>query len=366
MIRKLVLLIALGLVVLLMGAGEYLHLSEKKQVSFALTDAGDTALSVMFIPSTGLDSFLYHDSIRFPSDTSLYDTVSWVSPSQKMQITIALDGVVPDTSITYSCSLDLGTNITGFEYDPSGLDDTTVALLIDNLVDSLNNVTTIKDTILAQDSVTYIKIISKIAQIGLEGDARWTMKVGDSLDTVSTWVTTIANVCSAMTALVNGLDSARFWDAVDNDTSYTITGNKNNDGIHIFAVYTDTAQDTVYLADSVSSRSSDSGTVGISNVYGFRTLVGKIILDPEMSVYAGLGNDDSGIVQLYTVEGNERTILQADTFATLPGTTRVRISEAVGDTVLLNRIEVWWYVDDSCSDTVLTIQYPLVWNLRFK
>jgi len=343
------------------AAGEYVNLVGSKNLAFSITDEGDTSTSIMFIPSTGLDSFLYHDSIRFPSDTTLWDTFSWTAPPQQMKITVGWD-----TSITYSCSLDFGTNITGFEYDPSGLDDTTIALIIDNLVDSFNNVTTIKDTVLAEDSVSYIKLVSKIAQIGLEGDARWTAKVGDSLDSATIWVTSVADVCDSMVVYINALDSSRFWSATDNDTSYTITGNKNNAGIFIFAVYTDTAQDTVYMADSVSSRSSDSATFSLDRVRGFKHIDGRIILGASPSAWAGLGNDDSAIVTVYSVGPTGRYIITVDTCAQVPCTCDVMLHSNVGDTTLRRQIEFHWYVDDSVTDTTMTIYHPTWWDLQLK
>lgn len=357
---RLLFLLMLGFVTVF-AAGEYVPLVGSKNLAFNITDEADTASSIMFIPSTGLDSFLYHDSIRFPSDTTLWDTLSWTSPPQQMKITVGWD-----TAITYVCSLDLGTNIYGFEYDPSGLDDTTVALIIDNLVDSFNNVAGMKDTVLAEDSVSYIKLVSEIAQIQLEGDARWTAKVGDSLDTAAIWVTSVADVCDSMPVYINGLDSARFWSATDNDTSYTITGNKNNAGIFIFAVYTDTAQDTVYMADSVSSWSTDSGTVSLDNVRGFKHIDGRIIIGVSPSDWAGLGNDDSAIVTLYSVGPTGRYIITVDTCAQVPCTCDVMLHSNVGDTTLRRQIEFHWYVDDSVTDITMTIYHPTWWDLQLK
>lgn len=348
-------------ITLAFGAGEHRAIVGSANLSFSITDSGDTARVITFTPSTGLDSFLYHDSIRFPSDTTLWDTFSWTSPPQQMMLTVGLD-----TSITYSCSLDFGTNITGFEYDPSGLDDTTVALLIDNLVDSFNNVTTIKDTVLAEDSVSYIKLVSLIAQIELEGDARWTAKVDDSLDTAAIWVTSVADVCDSMPVYINALDSARFWAAYDSTTHYTIEGNKNNAGIWFFAVYTDTAQDTTHGADSVSSISSDSGTVHLSNVYGFKHIDGRVILKASGSGYAGLGNADSAIVTFYTSGPKGRLIITVDTCAQAPCTCDVMLHSNVGDTLLRREVEFHWYIDDTVSDTSLTVYFPASWDLRLK
>lgn len=357
---RLLFLLLIGFVTVF-AAGEYVPLVGSKNLAFTVTDSADTGRVIMFTPSTGLDSFLYHDSIRFPSDTTLWDTFSWTSPPQQMTITVGWD-----TAITYSCSLDFGTNITGFEYDPSGLDDTTVALLIDNLVDSFNNVTTIKDTVLAEDSVSYIKLVSKITQIDLEGDARWTAKVGDSLDTAAIWVTSVADVCDSMPVYINALDSARFWTATDEDTAYTIEGNKNNAGIWFFAVYTDTAQDTTHGADSVSSWSTDSGTVSLDKSRGFKHLDGRIVIGASPSDYAGLGNADSAIVTIYSVGPTGRYIIKVDTCPQVPCTCDVMLHSNVGDTTLRRQIEFHWYVDDSVTDTTMTIYHPTWWDLQLK
>ena len=353
-------LLLLGVATVFAG-GEYINLVGSKNLAFSITDAGDTARVITFTPSTGLDSFLYHDSIRFPSDTTLWDTLSWVSPSQKMRINVTWD-----TSALYHCSLDCGTNIYGFEYDPSDKDDNTVALMIDTLVYLINNTTSMKDTILAEDSVSYIKVVSKIAQIQLENDARWTMKVSTKLDTSAIHVTTVAIVCDAMVALINGLDSARFWTAYDSATHYIIEGNKNNAGIWFFAVYTDTAQDTTHGADSVSSISSDSGTISLDRVRGFKHIDGRVILLASPSAHAGLGNEDSVIVTIYTTGPDGRFIIAVDTCASPPCTCDVTIHSNVGDTLLKRQIEFHWYVDDTVSDTSLTVYFPAHWDLQLK
>ena len=218
--------------------------------------------------------------------------------------------------------------------------------------------------------MTYIKLVSNF---GVETfGARWTMIMvvaggAGTLDSAAhVSLPTVAMVCDSMVAAINASDSAAYFTAADVTTNYTVTSDKKGLTFHIAPTDTVQDDDSATTIENVMSSSSDSGTVGISNAYGYRTLVGKIVLNPAFSTYAGLSGEDSGIVQLYTVEGNERTILQADTCASLPCTSLIRIPEATGDTVLLDRIEVWWYVNDTCSDTVLAIDYPLVWNLRFK
>ncbi len=353
--------LCLGLALVVGAEGEFLNIVGSTNLSFSITDEADTARVITFTPSTGLDSFLYHDSIRFPSDTTLWDTFSWTSPPQQMMITVTWD-----TSLLYHCSLDCGTNIYGFEYDPSAKDDTTVALMVDTIVYLVNNTTSMKDTILAEDSVSYVKIVSKIAQIQLEGDARWTMKVSTALDTAAIWVTSVADVCDSMPVYINALDSARFWAAADVDSNYTITGNKNNAGIWFFAVYTDTAQDTTHGADSVSSISKDSGTVSLDRVQGFKHIDGQVIVNASYSAYAGLGNADSGIVTVYTSGPTGRFIIAVDTCAAPPCTCDVMLHSNVGDTLLRRQIEFHWYIDDTVSDTTLTVYFPAWWDLQLK
>ena len=361
--KRLLFMLLVAALAIAVFAVEPYELDYTAPVAFTITDAADTARAINFTPSTGLDSFLYHDSIKYPADTSGgdFDTVSWVAPPQQMRITLALDDVVPDTSITYSCSLDLGTNITGFEYDPSGLDDTTLALLIDNLVDSFNNVTTMKDTILAEDSVTYIKIVSKKAQIDLEGDARWTMKVSDSLDTAAIWVTSVADVCDSMVAAINGLDSSHYWTAYDSTTHYTIEGNKNNAGIWFFAVYTDTAQDTTHGADSVSSESTDSGTVVLTSAcLGFGVARGKATLVYADDAGYGMGVD-SCILHLYSgsIYGG-RNLIVAETCASVAACTLGwSLAGDYADSIIDEDLQLWWWIIDTTTDTTLDVSFNL-------
>jgi hypothetical protein len=276
-----------------------------------------------------------------------------------------------DVATTYSCSVAFKEEpvTIGVEKDyASGV--ATVEALIDTLVALINGKAGLTDSVTAEDSVTYIKLVSNF---GVETfGERWTMIMvtaggAGALDSAAhVSLPTVAMVCDSMVAAINASDSNAFFTAYDSTTKYIVQSDKKGLTFHIAPTDTVQDDDSATTQENIMSSSSDSGTVGISNVYGYRTLVGKIILSSAVSTYAGLGGDDSGIVQLYSVEGNERTILQGDTCASLPCTSRIRIPQATGDTTLLDKIEVWWYVNDSCSDTVLAIDYPLVWNLRFK
>ena len=364
--------LCLGLVLVVGAEGEFLNIVGSTNLSFSITDAGDTAQITKYTP-TAFDSFTYSDSFSYEPDTTAHQTISWTSPVQTMIITPTVD-----VATTYSCSVDFVTGATvGVEKDyASGV--ATLAAFIDTLVDMINLKAVLTDSVTAEDSATYIKLVSNFS--GGQFGGRWSMVMVtaggtgtlDSAAHVSQ--ATVPMICDTMVAKINadaGLDS--FVTASDSATYYMVTADKK--GILFFgAVFggtgatltADSLQDTVHTQANVTSISSDSGTVSLDAVRGFKHLDGRIVLSASYSGYAGLGNEDSAIVTIYTTGPHGRFILAVDTCASPPCTCNVMLHSNVGDTLLRRQIEFHWYIDDTVSDTTLTVYFPAWWDLQLK
>lgn len=359
-----VFLAMLGLVVTLYAA----RVEHTTYTAYLSVDSsGDTSQVVKITPSAGIDSFAYIDSFSYQSDTTAHKTITWTSPPQQMRLDVGLD-----TSITYTCTLDCGTNKYGFAYDATGETDL-LDSIIEHLVDSINNVAGMKDTIAAHDSATYIKVISKIAQIDLEGDARWTMAVGDSLDTTTIWTTSVADVCDSMTASLNAsanLDS--FVTAYDSTTFYIVQS--DDAGVLFFVAIKDTSQDTTTSQTNVTSYSTYQDTFKVVRMVWDDFEIAGIdfwaILDSSVTTTnQGLGLSDSGYVWIYAVRnvhGNEQlTLIDSAVRNALPCSLHILITaDTTGGGVDPDSMwyEYWslaYRIADTASDTVMNPSYTI-------
>lgn len=225
-----------------------------------------------------------------------------------------------------------------------------------------------KDTVLAQDSVTYIKLKSKIAQTDLEGDARWTIIPGDSLDTASIWVTTQALAITGMIAAINAdanVDS--FVTASDSGAAgYRITS--DDAGLLFYAAGLDTTQDAAVseLQGNVTSESSDDVTVGIGKIAGWKTLTGRLFVDRAQNAHAGQGGACSTWVWLYTRGPDGRVLIDSAVADTDTVGLIISISEGLGDTLLRQTLEARVKVWDTLSDSTYEAKTPLDVDLLAK
>ena len=360
--RLAVLTILLGVgATLVASSGEYRRLANKEYVYATITSAGDTARVMKFTPSTGIDSFTYSDTFSYQYDTTAHKTITWTSPVQSMRLDVGYG----DTTVVYACSLDCGTNIYGFEW-PHPEASLTLAQVIDTLVDSINNVAGISDTVTADDSATYIKINSDFAQVELESEARWTMVVGDSLDTTTIWNTSVADACDSMVAAVNAsanLDS--FMTAYDSTTFYIIQS--DDDGVLFYANALDTAQDTLTTADNATSTCADTGWVEVGPVYGFKTVKGEIMFKPGLVKHTGAATSCSTYLWLYTDGPAGLKVIAADSVEDLDSLRLpVTVHSNVGDTLLRNTLRLRWRYYDTLSDTTYEQRHPLEVDVTLK
>jgi hypothetical protein len=382
--RAKLLLFTLLIPLTIYAAGEFMYIGSGTQgiegntITLSVVDTGDTAKVYRISQFTGRDSFDYIDTIYVTLDTAGADssenTVTWLSPLQVSRITLqTLDGRpnAIDTTIVYSCSLDAGTNKYGFAWSaPETGDDTLLSTAIAVLVDSINNTDGIKDTVTAEDSSTYVKLISLFAMDNLEGAARWTLDLGDSLTEGQRDSTNIEMVCDSMVALLN-TDSASggFSEYVTaanlTDTAYTITADKK--GRFLKVSIGDTAQDTTQQQDTVSSVSTKTDTIGLGVTGGFRTLTGRIIMRPGRSGKAGFGLSDTASIWLETYsETGLINILDSVHAGQAPCTLDVVINRTRGDTLLYPYLRIRAYVEDSTTDTTVDVVYPIWFDLTLK
>lgn len=322
-------------------------------------NTADTAKVYKLHTFTARDGFTYEDTITFTAtDTSV---VAWTSPKTVRRITF----VTPvDTTLIDSIMIDLGTNRTGVGLNCPNIAGMTRAALIDTMVARMSAVTTLADSVDFQDSVSYIKVVAKLAQDAYEGDARFTLKaypVGAMAETDSTF-TTVNMVCDSMVAAINGTaaiaDSAvaAVMGAAGGaaDTAYRVTGRK---GYDFLLSPGDTAQDTVVLTAAVAGTSSITDTFFLERVAGddrsFTSLDICAVLALSTDTTHGIG--DSSIGALYLYNGRDSTLFAwaaAADSSQLPCTLSFSFPDAAAaDTVFKQGLYIVARVTDTFSDT---------------
>lgn len=211
-------------------------------------------------PASGIDSFIYVDTING-------STAKWVSPLQIIRLTPSIS---TDT-FTYICSLSFAAQVLGVNVLCPA--DSGLTWLVDTLTKEINGTTNLTDTVIAEDSLTYVKIISMFSQLTLT--ARWSMVLGDSLDTAST-VTTVAMLIDSIIPAIQTnsyLDSAAYYQ--DFTTYYMI--NWNDPGV-IITITTDTVQD-VFDTVVYGQNRRIIDTIPISNGLNVDAIQGVIRID---------------------------------------------------------------------------------------
>lgn len=364
--------LVLGLFVLSFAKGRVTH--EKQVVSFPIVTTGDVAAVLKFTPAFGIDSFVYLETLIVspPDGASDSSVVRWTSHPQRMRLT---PSAVWDEARTIRCSLKTATVALGFLVDPAAAY-TTAAKICDTLTYLFNNTTALKDSILAVDSTTYVKLIDK--NTGVYRTARWTMKVvlaggaTSTLDTLTStgYITTVAMVCDSMVAKVNAAAGATKVTAYDSTTFWIVQS--DDPGLDFSFDITDTTTDTVRSQANVTSRSRFTDTIPLipvlteaigPRVKGIRY---TIIMDslPDM-LGQGMGLSDSSYLQLwagYLQGGNWKyTAVSKDSAALLPNTLfyAMPTSTAGTDTLFGEQLFLQVRIADTASDTTCTLPIPL-------
>ena len=356
----------LGIIVFLLiskGFAEFRYNGANK-INFTTSTDLDTA-QIVRIGDVFLlrDSFVYQDSFSISADTTTHATISWLSPLQVMILTPTFDATT-----TYSCSLRSGAGATGFDFDATGA--ANLAALIDELVDSVNLVTGIKDTILAEDSVTYVKLVSEMGQNALPSDARWSLSFAvaggsGTLDTATQLTINDSILIKNMVDSINAGDSTGFYvtAAVEADTSYSLTSTQKG-RLFFVATQKDTAGDTTTLTVNATSSTTQLDTFSVVSMLNGRgtSIMGLLIVNQPLDTSNGPGASDSIIIRKYTHFGGDYIQLVDDSAncGSFPCSLFVTYTGDVSGVDTLFKEDLSFVVEiiDSTTDSVFTVEIP--------
>ena len=365
MTKRLTLLLILLLAVMAWAGGSRIW-EQRNSLSLSVTTAGDTAQVSLSHTLTAVDSFDYLDSFSYQIDTSKHQTIKFTSALQSMILTPTVD-----VASTYACSIGFKDDTLGFEKDyASGV--ATVAALIDTLVDIINNLADLSDSVVAHDSVTYIKIVSKFGLRLFE--TRWKCEFGitggaGTIDTAShDSLTTLALVCAGRVAAINADDSvSKYMTASSSgDTGVLITS--DDEGVLFYYItlnHADTGGTLVAVQANVTdSWSSITDTFFLSSFIDgdktFNSMIGKVRISASPTSTQGIGLSDSGYVWLYSEYLGNSNLLAVDTTASLPCSVYYSQPSAAGtDTLFSDKLYIIVRVADTATDTNATITYDV-------
>lgn len=365
--RLILLLVIVSVPFLVVAQQEGRHLEGTTPVTHTISDALDTAQVMQVTPTTALDSFTYACTLKTSEDDSGF--VDWDSPLQKMILTLgevtagvnhldtATIGVVGCTVVFAS------TDELGIEYDLSTGADANRTTAVDSIVDIWNNATNLKDSIEAQDSASYIKLVSKYSQLTFGG--RWTMQLAsgagaptDSLDTTS-YITTIEMVCDSLVSLINADDTlSSVMTATDSTDSIIFTSDQP--GLAYTWIGADSTMDgsgdTATITGNATGWSTGSDSIGWFSMTApvtFNALQARIILSASSSTSGGYGETDSGFLYLYGEGAGKYNTLEVDSCDALPCTLFVNLPDTglYADTMYRDMIRMGWKVTDTVSNS---------------
>lgn len=353
------------LLVASIGWKDWRHRSE--QIAFVITDSGDTAQVAFIAPAFAIDSFLYHDSIRYPADTSLFDTCSFVSPLTYYELTPVLD-----THGTYICSLKYAADTVGFTWVCP--EDATIDTVVERLYDSLTGIAGIADSIAIDTNAahTVLTLTAKYSQETFADHRPMVLATatgGTAAIGKDSTITTVAMVVDSLVAAINALDSAHYWTAANSgDTAYTVTSDQK--GLFFFIDVTDTTQDTSTIQANVTSKSIFVDTILLEDIPSFNGkrwggLYGRFRIDSTLTTDTmGIGLSDSIYIQLWTKYRLGGTdvfdVIARDSSAALPGSLWVKRLDAAGtDSTIKGPLYLYIYLTDTASLINTTVYCPL-------
>jgi len=340
-----------------------------------IVQTGDTAAVLKFTPGAAIDSFAYLCTLIVNTDDSA--AILWTSHPQRQRLT---PSTVWDADRTVLCSVVFpGATLGCATLDP-GATYTTGAKMVDTLTYIINNTTGIKDSILAVDSGTYVKLIDKNTQVYRTG--RWTLKIAYSggatsaLDTLTNaqritagYITTAAMICDSMvakinataacTAYVTAYDSTTFWIDQSDDIGLNFEADIPN---------IDTTADTVRSIPNKASNSRTVDTILLANMIfndiRFTGVDGTIILDTIQATTQGINLTDSGYLILYGSRYVRGSLVLdeicRDSTADLPCTLSLRYPALDAyDTLFGEQLWIVYAIMDSASDTTGSFAFSL-------
>jgi hypothetical protein len=317
------------------------------------------------------DGFTYIDTLAPATATPTLTAVSAVMNHQKRRVT-PISFVVADTTRTYACSLDCGTNIYGFSWAVPNSAALTLDSIIDTLVVKWNATAGMKDTTAASDSGTYIMITGLVHQDAMQSGARWTLvidslaggtgariRVGDT-----SYYATKKRVIDSMVYKINNTAvlSDTLLAANSGDTTYTVTA--RIPGIDFYMTSGDTAQTVANVTANDAGISSDAETLGTGIAMweqSYHTLEGNITLLASPTTTGGYGTWDSCIITLWAIQPltGSRVALVADS-GNIPNTLHIALH---ADTGWAENLQIGVKMWDSATTVAGTRAHALQYNL---
>ena len=345
------------------------QVSDFENITFPIVTTGDTAQVSKITPILGVMGFGYIDSMSYNADTGDHVTLTWTSPMQAMILSIGPITATPtliDTTIllTVGCTVVFaGADELGIEYDTETGADATLATAIDSIVDIFNKRTNLKDSVLAQDSGTYIKLVSKIGEGAQEGP--WTMQLStDSMDTAGCPDSvTLAMICDSMVATINADDSASAHVTAYDSSTFYIT-QAVDPGLlfyHTFLNHADTHGTLAASQANVTSRSRHGDTILLAPLFvgeshNYAGIYATFKIDSAITQSQGIGLSDSAYLFLAAWRSNAGTseyfLLDSDSCNALPCSLRAAHPMQNGsDTLLKRELHFYYELSDTASDT---------------
>ncbi len=320
-------------------------------------------------PPSAYDSFNYVCTLRTAELDSAY--IPWTSPLQSMIFTVGVITATPTLIDTAAIGL-IGCSTVfasageiGIEYDPSTGHNATLAAALDSIVDIWNNRVNLKDSIVAQDSNTYIKLVSKHSQQVFEG--RWSMQLAsaagaptDSLDTAGV-VTTVAMVCDSMTKAIND-DATMSGEVTASDSTTYLLIATDAPSLPFVWIGADTSMDNTGDTATVLIYTTIQDTFDLVQLVHDKMVYNQIyasfVLQASETEKRGYGLSDSGFLWLYTVFNGVYHLLESSNRAALPCTLLVRLPDSADiahgmDTLFKEMFSLAWRVADTTSDTTM-------------
>ncbi len=386
--KLLTLLVIFAFCGIVSAAGPINHLDS---IDFPVVETGDTASITTIEPLYAVMGFAYIDTFSYGVDTADYETITWTAPMQTMRLTIGSITATPtliDTTvlIMVQCTVQFEAETLGFDYETDLCATATLEDALDSIVTVFNRTTNLKDSILAQDSGTYIKLVSKHSEA--VNTKPWSVSFissagapTDSCDTVSPADTvTIAMVCDSMSAAINANDSISVYAIAANsgDTAYTITA--LDVGLQFYDSTlnpADTHGTVTRTQANVTSKSRFGDTVNIiqgagatSSPVDWAGLHGTIIIQASPTTTQGIGLSDSVYMFLSAFRSQAGNMvysqIDGDSCAACPCTLRFLhpATTAGTDTLFKDGVVFHYEIADTASDTTAKIKYPRYWDFK--
>lgn len=233
--RTLIAYLFIGFAAVGLIAGGAWKVVDTKTVYMNINDDGDTAQVMTILVESEVDSFDYIDTFVVNAGADSL-AVGFLTPVQKMVLTLDSDSTI-DSGVYYDTLIFTSTDRLGVKWvaplyeigitPTSAVDDaqyvcsvkfegdtlvatwtapssaTSIAMVCDSLVDSINNTTNLKDSVLAVDGTTFFSIRSKFATYSL---ARFTVGADSTWDqpgdTATISANSVAMFCDSVAALI--------------------------------------------------------------------------------------------------------------------------------------------------------------------